>query len=206
LRRGITQAQAGRFFGVAQPTYAGWELGRAAPGPHVLGPLAEFLGCAAVEVRALAATEFVVDTAGWPPLGRAIGARRAALRITREELARALSVTPATVTGWELGYRAPRPQRLQELARTLEINIGELAAAMPRRELQLSELGQLIRERQSRLGLRRRDIAERAGLDEATLSRWVHGRNAPELSSLKRLAAALEMPFPVVCRVAGLSL
>ena len=42
-----------------------------------------------------------------------------------------------------------------------------------------------------------------SGLDEATLSRWVQGHHVPKSSSLRRLAAALDMSFQDVSRAIG---
>ena len=203
-QRAISQAEAGRILGVAQATYAGWEIGRSVPGAHLVASLAEFLGASEDEIANMAALPFVVDTTHWPPFGRLLGARRQALRLTRDELATVVGVSPGTIVAWELGYRQPRPQQVPLLAAALDVGADSLAAVLPARGAQLSALGQLIQSRQQRLGLRGRDIAERAKLDEATISRWVRGHHKPTLASLKRLAAALEVPFDVVLQTSGL--
>jgi transcriptional regulator with XRE-family HTH domain len=201
VQRGLSQAQAGKVLGLPQPTYAGWEIGRALPSSGHVSDLAEFLAVSVDEVTGLMATPFVVDTTHWPPLGQLVGARREALRLTRDELARLVGVAPGTVVAWELGYRTPRAPQLRELAEAIQVDPSVLEAALPQHE-PLSSLGELIRTQQHRLGLRLRDIADRARLDESTLSRWLHGRHEPELSSLMRLAQALELPFPVVRKAA----
>jgi transcriptional regulator with XRE-family HTH domain len=204
-QRNVTQARAGEILGVAQATYAGWEIGRATPAAQFLPPIGAFLGLSAAEVTELVSIPFTVDGAGWPAFGQLLGARREALRLTRDELARMLGVAAGTIVAWELGHRSPRAPQLRALAAAVEVSVEALAAALPQREAQLSALGELIRSRQRRLGLRRSDIADRAGLDEATISRWVHGHHTPEQSSLRRLAAAIEVPFDLVCRVASVS-
>jgi transcriptional regulator with XRE-family HTH domain len=123
--------------------------------------------------------------------------------MTRDELARMMDVSPATVAAWELGYRTPLAQQILRLSVLLEVEVGVLQDVLPKRDS--SALGELIRSRQQQLGLPRRAIAERAGLDEATLSRWVQGRNTPKASSLRRLARALEVPFEELSRVAGMA-
>ncbi len=106
--RGLTQAAVVKVLGVPQATYAGWETGRSTPGAHLFGTIAEFLGVVESDVATLCASPFVVDTAGWPPFGQFVGARRQELRLSRAGLAEALGVSQSTVVSWELGYRVPR--------------------------------------------------------------------------------------------------
>jgi transcriptional regulator with XRE-family HTH domain len=204
-QRNITQSRAAQILGVAQATYAGWEIGRATPAAPFLATIGAFLGLSSGETTALVDMPFRIDTAGWPPFGQLLGARRESLRLTRDELARILGVAPGTIVAWELGHRSPRAAQLRDLAGAVGVGVEALAAKLPQREPQLSALGELIRSRQRGLGLRRRDIADRAGLDEATISRWIHGHHTPERSSLRRLAAAIEVPFDLLCRVASVS-
>lgn len=202
--RAITQVEAVKLLGVPQATYAGWETGRTVPTPQFLATIAVFLGTSEDEVLALCSSRFVVDTTGWPDFGRLLGSRREALRLTREALASRLGVTPGTVVAWELGYRSPGPPQLRRLAHVLAIDVATLAEALPRGRVR-SRLGELILARQRELGLRSTDIAERAGTTEATISRWVHGRNKPAAASLERLALALEIPLAVVADAAGIA-
>jgi transcriptional regulator with XRE-family HTH domain len=201
--RSISQAQAGQLLGVAQATFAGWEIGRANPGDHFARAIAEFLGVSDDKVHSMTAVPFIVDTTNWPPFGQLIGAGRQDLRMTREELADVLGLSLATIEAWELGYRRPRPRQLPQLAAAVAVSAEALEAALPVRRGELSALGELIQSRQQRLGLRARDIAERATLDETTISHWVHGHHKPTLTKLKRLATALEVPLDVVYRASG---
>ena len=200
--RGITQAEAVQVLGVPQATYAAWETGRTTPGPHLFEPIAEFLGIAAAEVEAICATPFVVDTTGWPPFGRLLGARREALRLTRPELAEAVGVSPGTVVAWELGYRAPGPAQLPGLAAALAVEPAALASALPRRVASCS-LGELIVDRQRELGLRSTDVARELGAAEATVSRWVNGKSRPAARNLRRLSDVLKVPYASIVEAAG---
>lgn len=194
LGRGITQLEAAGILGVAQATYAGWEIGRSNPrGDHVAA-LSEFLGMGRVEVEELAVTPFVVCSDRWPALGQLIGGRRQILRMTRPELARELKVSYATVVAWELGHRVPGPHHVRSLAATLQVTVEQIESAIPYHD-QLPALGALIRDRQRRLGLRLRDVAARCEVDESTLSRWIHGQNSPGPLSLGRLASVLDVPL-----------
>ncbi|MCU1461439.1 MAG: helix-turn-helix domain protein [Acidimicrobiales bacterium] len=201
--RGITQAEVGRLLGVPQPTYAGWETGRSTPSAHFFASLARFLAIPEPDVAALCASPYVVDASGWPPLGKLMGAKRQELRLTRALLADVIGVAASTIVAWEHGYRVPPPNQLRRLADVLKVDVDTLTDAIPRRGSPTTTLGELILERQRELGLRLVDVAERAGATEATVSRWVHGRNKPAASSLQRLADALELPFTDVARAAG---
>ena len=203
FQRGITQVEAAKIVGVAQATYAGWEIGRSVPGSASRGEIAEYLGLTLLELDTVVTSPFVVDTHHWPPLGRLMGARRASSRLTRDELARRVGVATSTVVAWELGHRAPRAHQLPILAAALGVSVSELVEAIPIGEL--SALGRLIRSRAAQLGLKLGDVASRARVDESTLSRWLHGHRTPALSSLSRLAVALELPFPEVRAAAGLA-
>jgi transcriptional regulator with XRE-family HTH domain len=200
--RAMTQAEVARLLDIAQATYAGWETGRSTPGSPFLSSLSTFLGMSAAEIANICASPFVVDTTTWPEFGRLLGERRADLRLTRAALADGLGIAAATVVAWELGYRSPRPQQVRGLAEILKVDMATLASALPRRASPTT-LGELILARQQELGLRLADVAVRAGTTEATISRWVQGRNRPAAASVRRLAAALELPFADVARAAG---
>ena len=204
--RRITQAQAARLVGVAQPTYAGWEIGRATPGSVHVPSLGAFLGIPEAQMLELVSLPFRVDSAAWPPLGRVIGAHRQTLRMTRAELARRLNVTVAAVEAWELGYRIPRPSSLRSLAIALKASPEELELALPRPTRPVSPLGLLIHRRQRNLGLRVEDIAERSGLDPGTVSRWISGRHRPSQANLTELARVLDLPTSTVQEAAYASL
>ena len=90
-------------------------------------------GSSSRDVATLCASPFVVDTAGWPPFGQFVGARRQELRLSRAGLAEALGVSQSTVVSWELGYRAPASTQLTRLAQVLSVDTASLAAALPRR-------------------------------------------------------------------------
>ena len=127
--RGLTQAAVVKLLGVPQATYAGWGDGPVDARSQLFGNLAEFLGIAERDVATLCATPFIVDTAGWPPFGQFVGARRQELRLTRAALAEALGVSQGTIVAWELGYR--RPAHLTALADALSVDPASLAAALP---------------------------------------------------------------------------
>lgn len=193
--RGIAQELAARLLGVAQPTYAGWEVGRAGPAAQFIPSIAAFLGEPVGHVATLIDSPFVVDTSSLSAMGKVIGGRREALRLTREALAQLLGVSVVTITAWELGHRVPRPRQLARLASALKTSVEWLESALPKPDAHLSGLGRLVRSRQLHLGLRQGDIADRAGIDRATMSRWVRGHHVPQAGGLQRLADVLEVPL-----------
>ena len=130
--RGMTQAEVVLHLEVPQATYAGWETGRSTPAPQLYAAIAAFLSITERDVATLCATPFVVNTAGWPPFGQFVGARRQELRLERAAVAESLGVTRNTIAAWELGYRVPSARLLQALADVLAVDIQSLVAALPR--------------------------------------------------------------------------
>ncbi len=201
---GLTQAAVGTRLGIPQATYAAWETGRTTPAEQHHAALASFLGMTVARVAELCEAPFVVDFAAWPPLGRIIGERRQALRMTRADLADRLDVSARTITSWELGYRTPQAQQLVALAGALSVSAVRLTEALPRRAA-ASRLGELILERQRALGLRSADVARLVGTTESTLSRWINGHTTPVKKNLERLAEALSIPRPALDEALGVS-
>lgn len=200
--RGITQAAAARSLAVPPATYAGWETGRTTPGQRLLPRLASFLGVADADVATLCATPFVVDTAGWPPFGQFVGARRQELRLTRPALADRLGISANTLVAWELGSRVPGTQQIPRLAAALAVDTASLVAALPSRGA-ATALGKLIQDRQRELGLRAADVARLVGTTEATISRWVHGHSRPAPKNVRRLADVLKLQHASVLDALG---
>lgn len=203
--RGITQAAAAQILDVPQTTYAGWETGRTTPGDASFEGLAAFLGTTEAEVRDLCAVAFVVDTTGWPAFGQLVGARRQALRLTRNQLAEALGVASGSVAAWEVGSRVPSAKLLPLLASALSVDVASLAATLPQ-GLVTTALGNLIRARQRELGLLSTDVAHLIGTTESTISRWVHGQSRPSPANLRRLADALRVPYSTITTAVGSAL
>lgn len=58
----------------------------------------------------------------------------------------------------------------------------------------MGDLGTNLREARERLGLTQEQVAERSGVHATEVSRIEAGKRDPQVSTLRRLAAALEMP------------
>lgn len=199
---GLTQAAVAERLGVAQATYAAWETGRATPGAQHAARLAALLGETEGAVASIIAAPLVVDTSGWPQLGRLMGARRQALQLSRAALAQEIGTTSRTIMTWELGYRRPPASHLPALARALAVTVEELVEAMPRRSAP-SRLGDLILARQRALGLHSTDVARLVGTTEPTVSRWINGHSRPGGHNLERLASVLRVPLGQLHDVIG---
>jgi transcriptional regulator with XRE-family HTH domain len=58
----------------------------------------------------------------------------------------------------------------------------------------MGDLGVNLREARVRLGLTQEQVAERSGVHATEVSRIEAGKRDPKVSTLRRLAAALEVP------------
>jgi transcriptional regulator with XRE-family HTH domain len=58
----------------------------------------------------------------------------------------------------------------------------------------MGDLGTNLREARVRLGLTQEQVAERSGVHATEVSRIEAGKRDPKVSTLRRLAAALEVP------------
>jgi transcriptional regulator with XRE-family HTH domain len=57
----------------------------------------------------------------------------------------------------------------------------------------VGELGKNLREARKRLGLTQEEVAERSGVQAGEVSRIESGKRDPKVSTLEKLAAAVEM-------------
>ena len=61
------------------------------------------------------------------------------------------------------------------------------------------EINQIIRTRREELGLTMKELADRVGVSEGTISRWEGGQiQNMKRDKIVRLAEALEVPLPVL--------
>jgi transcriptional regulator with XRE-family HTH domain len=197
LQLGLTQVEAARLIGVAQPTLAGWEIGRAHPGRDLAIAIAAFLDRPFAQVEGLLHQPLTVEMSDWPTFGRIIGERRLTLQLERAQLAARMHVSARTIAAWELGEKVPNNSHLRRLAEVLSVEPTVLVSALPER-LPDSELGRLIYRRQRLLGLSRDDIAVACDVTPPTVGRWIWGQHAPTESNVSDLARALELDQRIV--------
>lgn len=189
---GLTQVEAAARLGVAQPTLAGWEIGRARPGRELADVIARFLDQPVGEVEQLLHQPLTVEMSSWPTFGRILGERRLDLQLDRAELAAQLHVSPRTVAAWELGDKSPNNSHLRRLSEVLGVEVTVLVSALPEPRPP-TELGRLIHRRQRFLGLTQDQLALAAGVGPVTVGRWTWGRHVPTDSNVAGLARALEV-------------
>jgi predicted nucleotidyltransferase/DNA-binding XRE family transcriptional regulator len=60
-------------------------------------------------------------------------------------------------------------------------------------------LDQLVRQLRERAGLTQAQLAKRAGISQPAISDYEHGRKRPRLSTLQRLAAAVDLEVDLRC-------
>jgi transcriptional regulator with XRE-family HTH domain len=58
----------------------------------------------------------------------------------------------------------------------------------------VGNLGKNLRETRKRLGLTQEEIADRSGVQAGEISRIERGKRDPQVSTLEKLAAAVEVP------------
>jgi len=99
--------------------------------------------------------------------------------ITQRESANELGVSEETISRWETGKRAPDVRRLPRLIAFLGYCPYEPGAPVGRR---------LTIAREA-LGLTRRGVARRLGVDDSTISRWESGERRPPAWYRRKLLA-----------------
>ncbi|CAM3437117.1 helix-turn-helix transcriptional regulator [Tsukamurella hominis] len=111
---------------------------------------------------------------------------RAALRAARKdaglsvgELAKASGVGVSSIQAWEAGTRRPTVQKLRALMAALGGTIGDV---MP-------EVAVTLAERRAAAGLSQAELAERLGVDQATVSQAERGLTRPGAELRRRLGA-----------------
>jgi transcriptional regulator with XRE-family HTH domain len=60
--------------------------------------------------------------------------------------------------------------------------------------LRVGNFGKNLREARERLGLTQEQVAERSGVQAGEVSRIERGKRDPKVSTMEKLAAAVEMP------------
>jgi transcriptional regulator with XRE-family HTH domain len=101
-------------------------------------------------------------------LGDHIRKKRIELGLLQREVADLLGADPQSVNAWERNYRQPVLHRLPAIAAFLGYDLEPPPADAP--------LGLRIASRRRRLGLSQKALAERLGIDEATVRKWERAR------------------------------
>jgi transcriptional regulator with XRE-family HTH domain len=64
----------------------------------------------------------------------------------------------------------------------------------------MSDLPAMLRAARDRGGFTNRDLADRIGRDESTVSLWMSGKRTPRMKNLEQLAAAMGLETPDLWR------
>jgi transcriptional regulator with XRE-family HTH domain len=115
-------------------------------------------------------------------LGDHIRARRLDLKLLQKQVADQIGVHHQTITGWECNATVPEVRYMPAIIQFLGYNPLPAASSLPER---------LVTARRE-LGLSQRKMAERMGVDPASLGGWEAGRHQPTGKSLDLLARVLQ--------------
>ena len=114
-------------------------------------------------------------------LGDHARTRRLSLKRLQKQVAEQIDVNGATITNWERNTSTPVTRYMPAIIRFLGYDPLPPARSLPER------LAAARRE----LGLTRRSMAERLGVDPGTLRDWEEGRHQPTGRSLNLITRAL---------------
>ena len=116
----ITQARVAARLGVAQATYAGWEIGRTTPRLHFARALAAFLGRPTGQLERQLRAPLLDERATSSALGRRIRSGRVRLGLSQQGLGAKVGVKAKTIGRWERGEARPRARNEARLWSALE--------------------------------------------------------------------------------------
>ena len=116
-------------------------------------------------------------------LGDHIRTRRLDLKLLQKQVADEIGVHEMTITNWEVNATIPEVRYLPAIIRFLGYDPLPPAESIPER---------LATARRS-LGLSQRKMAEKLGVDPATLMGWEAGRHQPTGKSLDVIGRVLQM-------------
>lgn len=135
--------------------------------------------------------------------------RRLERGLTQKQLAEAVGVARSTVKDWESGKYKPSVTRLSNIAAVLQCDANDaiwMAEAAPdklKKQLSAEELArreanrekaQPYIERRLALGLKKKELAEKAGITACAIQAMESGRNWPCWDTRQKLRRVLEMP------------
>src|ERR1035437_4288052 len=114
-------------------------------------------------------------------LGDHIRARRLDLKLHQEQVANQIGVHEMTITSWESNATVPEVRFMPAITQFLGYNPLPAPSSLPER----------LAIARKALGLSQRKMANRIGVDPATLMGWEAGRHRPTGKSLDLIARVL---------------
>ena len=115
-------------------------------------------------------------------LGDHIRTRRLDLKLLQKQVADQISVHEQTITGWEGNATVPEVRHVPAIIRFLGYNPLPAASSLPER----------LATKRRALGLSQRKMAEKLGVDPATLMGWEAGRHQPTEKSLELIRKVVQ--------------
>jgi DNA-binding transcriptional regulator YiaG len=193
-RLSLTQQELATLLEVSAVTVAAWESGRSRPRKGNLAQVVTLRGMGPADVDSALGREGAPDA----PKPEQLKKLRSQFCITQAELARLLSVSPASVTSWEAGKAVPGRKNRRAVAELAASSaedvdqllgrapaIGAVPVAVRRRGLTAAQ----IRELRLKIGLSQKELAERIGVSVNSISNWETGRTAPRTRSVHEMLA-----------------
>jgi DNA-binding XRE family transcriptional regulator len=123
---------------------------------------------------------------------RTIAYIRQQLRFQAPDLDEVLDLPPGTVAAAEKGETKLEPAVVMKLRHY--ITLAEQAGNLPQRHI-----GMLIRQARVAMGLTQKEVAEKCGMSQTTLSAVERATN-PRYSTIQRVADAIGVPWEWILR------
>jgi DNA-binding transcriptional regulator YiaG len=193
-RLSLTQQELAKLLEVSAVTVAAWETGRSRPRKANLAQVVTLRGMGASDVD----TALGRQEAPEAPKPEQLKKLRSHFCITQAELARLLSVSPASVTSWEAGKATPGRINRRAIADLLAASseevdqklgrsaaVGAVPVAVRRRGLTADEIKNL----RDKIGLSQKALAQKIGVSVNSISNWETGRTVPRARSVHQMLA-----------------
>ena len=129
-------------------------------------------------------------------IGQKIKATRKNAGLTQKELAQKMGLSFQSIAQWENDLRKPKIETLKKIADALEcpidtFTVDDLSKEIPSPEL----ISKKIHDCRTAAGLTQQELAEKIGLDGATIGKYERGILRPKSETLKKIADVLGIGF-----------
>ena len=129
-------------------------------------------------------------------IGQKIKATRKNAGLTQKELAQKMGLSFQSIAQWENDLRKPKIETLKKIADALEcpidtFTVDDLSEEIPSPEL----ISKKIHDCRTAAGLTQQELAEKIGLDGATIGKYEREILRPKSETLKKIADVLGIGF-----------
>lgn len=129
-------------------------------------------------------------------IGQKIKATRKNAGLTQKELAQKMGLSFQSIAQWENDLRKPKIETLKKIADALECPIDTFTTDDFDEEIPPPALiSKKIHDCRTAAGLTQQELAEKIGLDGATIGKYERGILRPKSATLKKIADVLEIGF-----------